>query len=305
MDDTLRDPLATFAAGADPLALALVSLQPDLLAAIQARLTHHGLLDPPADDYMGPVTTWALVEFIRHAGEDFDNTLTPVIAKRLLSHEPILPLAPGPDFAGRIVRAMQSRGDWICRHPDAFTIAYVEHTEPDGQPSPARPNAFDDTRLLLRIAPDGRPLVVGAWHATTRSGSAAIDDPVDERGPPILDPGQYKAWIMGRTAIGTKLEQDALVQCVPLPVTRDADKDYSRQGDPAERGLFVIDQHGAFDPHRDDIGDTSAGCLVVQSQSGQTDFLASLRTDPRYRVNHAYRFMTALLTPGDLPQTAP
>lgn len=105
---------------------------------------------------------------------------------------------------------------------------------------------------------------------------------------------------MGRTAIGTKLEQDALVQCVPLPVSRDADKDYNRYGDPADHGLFIIDQHGAFDPPRDVVGDTSAGCLVVQSQTAQIDFLATLRTDPRYRVDHAYRFMTALLTPEDL-----
>ena len=296
------DTLPALAAGSDPLVLALLSLQPGLLAEVQDRLTHHGLLDPPSDGYMGPVSTWALVEFIRAAGETFDNTLTPIIARRLLDETPILPLEPGLDLAGTLVRAMQGRSHWLCRHPDALTIVYVEHTEPDGTPSPARRNAFDDSRFLLRIQSGGRPTVAGAWHATTRSGSDAIDEPVDERGPPILDPGQYKAWVMGRTAIGTKLEQDALVQCVDLPVTRDADKDYTRHGDPAESGLFVIDQHGAFDPPRDAVGDTSAGCLVVQSQAGQADFLTLLRTDPRYRVNHAYRFMTSLLTPEDLPQ---
>ncbi|MDT7950288.1 MAG: hypothetical protein RQ966_02180 [Acetobacteraceae bacterium] len=294
-------PLAAFAAGTDGLPLALLSLQPGLLSAVQDRLAHHGLLDPPADRFLGPVTTWAISQFARATGEPSGPGLfTPVLARRLLEPDPVLPLdCSFPDFASRVVRAMQGRGDWLCRHPDALTIAYVEHTEPDGTPSRAREDAFDDVRLLLRIRPAGRPAIVGCWEATTRSGRDATDDPVDEQGPPILDPGQYKARVMGRTAIGTKLEQDALVQCLPLPVIRDADKDSTRHGDPADHGFFVIDQHGSFDAPRDEVGGTSAGCLVGKSQAGHVAFIGALRTDPRFRANNAYRFMTSLLTPRD------
>lgn len=297
--DRSADTLSDFAAAGEDRELALLSLQPDLLAAVQDRLTHHGLLDPPPDRFLGPDTTWALAEFARTMAAPFKGALSAAMAGRLLDPAPILPLQPGTDLPGRIVSTMLARGDWICRHPDAFTIAYVEHTEPDGAASPARHDAFDDARFLLRLDRAGRPVLVGAWHATTRSGRDALVSPADDQGPPILQPGQYKAWVMGRTAIGTELEQDALVQAVELPVIRDADTDGNRHGDPAQRGLFVIDQHGGLDAPRDAVGGTGAGCLVGRSQAGHDAFLQALRTDSRYRANNAYRFMTSLLTPQE------
>ena len=299
MDRQAAETLPDFASAGEDRELALLSLQPALLAAVQDRLTHHGLLDPPPDRFLGPDTTWALVQFARVVGAPFRGALTPAMAHRLLDPDPVLPLQPGDDLPGRLIATMLAHGHWVCRHPDAFTITYVEHTEPDGTASRARPDAFDDARFLLRLDRDGRPALVGAWHATTRSGRDALVSPTDVDGPPILQPGQYKAWVMGRTAIGTELEQDALIQSVELPVIRDADVDGNRHGDPGQRGLFVIDQHGGLDAPRDAVGGTGAGCLVGRSQADHDAFLASLRTDPRYRANNAYRFMAALLTPQD------
>ena len=122
----------------------------------------------------------------------------------------------------------------------------------------------------------------------------------DEQGPPRLQPGQYAAWVTGRTAIGTEQEQDALIQMIRLPVTRDVTSDHRREGDPEQVGLFVIDQHGAQDPADGKVGGSSAGCLVGRDQAGHNAFMAALRTDSRWLACNAYRFMTSVLTRAEL-----
>jgi hypothetical protein len=41
--------------GEAPLPVALLVLDEGLVRAVQDRLAHHGLLDPPADGFLGPV----------------------------------------------------------------------------------------------------------------------------------------------------------------------------------------------------------------------------------------------------------
>ena len=265
---------------------------------MQDQLARLGLLDLPADGVLGPVTQWALLELCRAHGLQYGSVLTPDLADALLAPEPPLPLEPGSDLAGRIVAAMLHRGDWVCRHPDCFTIAYVEGTAPDGSPTAPHPDAFNDARFLLRVSGAGRPEIVGAWEATTAPGRPAVEHPAEPAGAPRLLPGQHKAWVMGRTGVGTDLEQDALVQVTPLPVTRDEDRDFRRNHDKGQRGLFIMDQHGGLDAPRGGIGGIGAGCLVGRAQDGHRSFIAALRTDPRWRVNHAYRFMTSVLERG-------
>ncbi len=286
--------------GEAPLPVALLVLDEGLVRAVQDRLAHHGLLDPPADGFLGPVGQWALDAFCRARGLPFDGALTREAAAALLEAAPALPLRPGPDLAGRVAAAMLRRGDWLCRHPDCVTIAYVEGMGPDGRPTPRRPDAFDDARLLLRVLPDGRPELAGAGEATAAPGRPAVEGPAEPAGAQRLARGQHKAWVMGRTAIGTELEQEALVQVAPLPVTRDANRDFRRAGDAAQRGLFVLDQHGARDAPRDRVGGAGAGCLVGREQDGHRAFMALLRGDARWRASHAYRFMTSLLGAEEL-----
>lgn len=297
----MPDPLAAFARSPGPdLPVALLILDPGLVRAVQTRLTHHGLLDPGADGYLGPVTQWALAEFCRSQSLPFSGTLTPSLATALLT--PADPLPTGSGLASRLAQALLHRGQYLPRHPGCLSIVYAEATAPSGTPTPARPDAFDDARFLLRMTRAG-PELAGAWDATTAPGRPAVE--ATAGGAPRLAPGQYKAWIMGRTAIGTEFEQDALIQAAPLPVTRDANRDFRRDGDPAQTGLFIIDQHGGRDAAPDQIGPAGAGCLLGRSQPGHTAFLALLRQDPRFQASNAYRFMTTLLEPGALSHTAP
>src|SRR5436190_6451881 len=50
---------------------------------IQARLIALGLLDPPADGVLGPVSRWALGEACRAAGAVFDGEVTPAVCDAL------------------------------------------------------------------------------------------------------------------------------------------------------------------------------------------------------------------------------
>lgn len=287
--------LEAFAEGREELEAARLAHRPGLVAEMQARLAHHGLLDPPADGLLGPGTQWALGAFGRAAGLGFEGALTPPAAAALLREGPVLPLRPDGSLAGRIAAALLRRGDWLCRDPGCSTIVYVEGMDEAGRAVPRRPDSFDDLRLLLRIAAGGQPEILGAWAATTASGRPAVEGPAEPEGAPRLALGQHRAWVMGRTAIGTALEQEALVQLLPLPVTRDADHDFRRQGDPRERGLYLIDQHGGRDAPAAEVGGIGAGCLVGRSQEGHGRFMALLREDPRWQANAAHLFTTSLL----------
>lgn len=52
------------------ISLPLLVEDGELVREIQARLTVAGLLDPPADGFLGPVTSWALATYLRAVGED-------------------------------------------------------------------------------------------------------------------------------------------------------------------------------------------------------------------------------------------
>lgn len=284
----------------EKLPVALLVRDADLVAEIQERLAHHGLLDPPGDGVLGPATQWALSEFGRAAGTPFEGALHPATAGVLVRDEPVLPVTPGPDLAGRVAAALLRRGDWLCRHPACVNIIYVEGMDETGHAIPRRPDAFDDLRLLLRIVPGGRPEIAGRWQATTAPGRLAVEGPIEPEGAPALLRGQHRGWTIGRTAIGTDLEQEALVQALPLPVTRDANRDFRRAGDPQERGLYILDQHGARDAPRDAVGGIGAGCLLGRVQDGHAAFMAMLRADPRWRADAAHRFSTSILGAEEL-----
>lgn len=292
--------LRALAQASGPLEVARLVRRPGLVAEMQARLAHHGLLDPPADGVLDPVSQWALGAFCRAAGLPFDGALAPAVAAALLQAEPVLPLRPDRSLGGRVAAALVARGHWLSRHPDCVNIVYVEGMDEQGRAVPRRPDAFDDLRLLLRIRAGGGPEILGAWGATTAAGRPAVETPAEPEGPPRLATGQHRAWVMGRTAIGTEIEQEALGQARPLPVTRDANGDFRREGDPSDRGIFLIDQHGGHDAPRAEVGGIGAGCLVGRSQAGHRGFIARLREDPRWRANAAHVFTTSILRAGDV-----
>ena len=263
--------------------------------AIQNVLIRCGYLDPPADGGFGPVSKWALRRFAERAGLDAGNGLSAKLSAALGAAEP-LPLDPGDDFAGRIVKAMQHNNYWIARHPDCANIVYVEGIDPDGTPNDNRNNVFNDVRVVFRVRDDGVPVILDMWEATTEPSRKFTVRPVNPGGAFHIKFGQYKAWIRG-----WHHAHEALVQVGEIEGYRDPHKTFKRDFKYPVRGAgFGVNQHWGYDLPHDDMGNSSAGCLVGRTTQGHRRFMSLVLADARYRANPAYRFMTAIVPAGDL-----
>jgi GH24 family phage-related lysozyme (muramidase) len=300
-----------FADESDPSALADFSYQSipiaqlggdrDLVISIQKRLTELGYLDPPADGKFGPASSWALSQFCYANGLALGNGFTAEIANALAKPNSLLPeisaVAGDGAWINRVLSYMQAKGYWICRHPECFNIVYVEGMNPDGTLNDDRPNVFNDLRIVFSIGADGVP-IFHRWEGTTEPGIFWTQNPMDPKGAARIAFGQYKSWIVGTHHAGSASAHEALVQTDDITVYRDFNRDYQRTGDKTYTGVFAINQHWGYDAPKNDLGRTSAGCLVGRSKDGHREFMALVKSDPRYRANAGYRFMTAVL-PGE------
>jgi len=287
-----------------PISLSVIGGDRVLATQVQQQLTKAGLLEPPADGKFGPVSHWAIGEFLRKAGTSDKRQLDQEAARALLgaSVEAIYPLNFPDTLAGRISSAMRNKGWWITRHPECINIVYVEGLNPDGTPNEDAPNIFNDLRLLLRVNRSGNPEVVGCWEATSEPGTYYTKiKKEDPRGAARIAFGQYKSWSVGMHPRNKpEVAHEALVQVGDITVHRDLNEDFKREGDAAFTGLFGINQHWGYDMPRNNIGNASAGCLVGRTKSGHREFMALIQADPRYIANRGFRFMTAVMPASDL-----
>lgn len=292
--------LQALADGAKPMPLALIGGDKALSREIQGRLADIGLLDPPIDGNFGPVSQWAIGQFMRRSGTPAKTRLDAESAGALLDSTAVLfPLNITDTLAGRIAAAMQAAGHWINRHPDCLNIVYVEGMDPDGSPNTDAPNEFNDLRLLLRVNRAGHAEIVAGWEATSEPGRFhTVIKKLDPRGAARIAFGQLKAWSVGVHNLGKPSAHEALMQTLPIKVHRDLNEDFERTGDKVFEGLFGINQHAGFDLPRSDIGSASAGCLVGRTRKGHREFMQSCKADPRFVASRAYRFMTTVI-PAD------
>lgn len=242
----------------------------------QRRLMLAGLLDPPADGIVGPLTRWAMLQ------------PTPV------------PLVLGDGVASALIRPMLKYGYFVARAQGCFNIVYAEGVSlvngrlvANGNP----PNRFNDLRALVQIDAKGYPQLVGSWEGTTEPSKFWTHSRMNPAGAARVKFGQYKAW-----TYGDYHGVPALRQAGPIAVYRDDNEDFRRDGDVLDTGDFGIHHHGGYDYSVDDLGRSSAGCLVGRTMSGHAEFMRILRSDSRYKISPTYKFMTAIL---DAPDVAP
>jgi len=293
--------LSDILAGASPVALALIGADKALTREVQERLATFGLLDPPSDGSFGPVSLWALGQFLRKIGAAKTTVVDKDMAGALLDENAntLFPLNVPDSLAGHVVHAMQKGKYWICHHPDCINIVYVEGLDPDGTPNIDVPNEFNDLRLVLRINRAGNPEIIESWEATTEPGKHyTLLEKLDPLGAARIAFGQFKSWSVGTHNCGRPSAHEALVQTAPIRVYRDLNEDFEREGDAVFVGLFGVNQHWGFDLPKSDVGRASAGCLVGRTKAGHRAFLAICKADPRYAANHSYRFSTTVL-PAD------
>jgi hypothetical protein len=271
---------------------------PKLVGEAQQVLARLGYLDPPADGKWGPVSNWSLNEFCEKNGLSLSEGFTRDISKALLNPAKVLPdVKARGDWFDKVIAYMNREGYWICRHPSATNIVYLEGVDEDGTVNDDLPNVFNDLRVVFTIDESGRPEIQG-WHGTTEPGTFWTMNPMNPGGAARIAFGQYKSWVVGTHMAGKKSAHEALVQVNEVTVHRDLNKDFKRTNDKTDTGLFGVNQHWGYDAQKDDLGSTSAGCLVGRTKAGHREFMAKLKADPRFAASPAYRFMAAIL-PGD------
>jgi len=296
-----RMTLEQIANGHGEISLVLIGGDDELVEELQLRLSAIGLLDPPADGVFGPVSLWALNEFLRSTGQEGKDRLDRESARLLLSEHAgnVFPLLDSPGtLAGTVCGAIQRAGHWLSHHPDCINIVYVEGTNIDGTPNENLPNEFNDVRLVVRVAESGKPEILGAWEATTEPGRHHTSvEKLHPLGAARIALGQYKSW-----SIGNHHDHLALVQTAKLRIFRDLNEDFERSGDQVFEGLFGINQHWGYDLPKRDIGRASAGCLVGRAREEHQCFMRMCESDPRYNVSHTYRFLTCVLSGTDMTE---
>lgn len=271
----------------------------ELAIAVQQALAELGFLDPPADGKFGPVSRWAIEEFCRLNGLPLAQGFTAQIARALLDPPIRLPaVARSGGWFDKLLGYMAARNYWICRHPACKNIVYVEGMNPDGTLNDDAPNVFNDLRLVFSVGTGGVPDIV-SWEATTEPGRHyTLVELLNPGGAARIAFDQYKAWVVGTHAPSPNSAHEALVQAEAVTVHRDLNKDFKRPGDAIDTGHFGINQHWGYDAARGNVGNTSAGCLVGRTTNGHREFMALVKSDPRYLASQGYRFMTAII-PGD------
>jgi hypothetical protein len=282
--------------------IAINNFDSELAKDIQNRLCILGCLDPPADGVFGPVSKLTLREFARKVDIDFDDFVDAELAQALLDHtaDTLFPLTLGDDFASRIIKYMQLKNFWFARMKGMLTIVYVEGADEDGTPNADRTNEFNDRRMVLAIEGE-RPKILHNVLATTEPGRFFTMNPTNPRGAARIAFGQFKAWNVGIHKAGRPSAHEALVQVAELPVHRDSNKDGKRNDGAVDTGLFGINQHKGFNAAVDNIGQSSAGCLVSRLNDDHKVFMTLVKTDPRFRdASHGYRFMSTIIAGDDL-----
>src|SRR5262249_29880962 len=206
------------------------------------------------------------------------------------------PFTLGTDLASRIVKAILRNGHAVDANPGHCNIVYIEGLNPDGTPNDNKPNRFNDLRLVIRF--DGKvPKIVGKWEATTEPSRRWTERPMNPKGAARIKFGQYTAWRVG-VHNGS---HEALVQTGgPITVYRDLNKDFKRDGDKVETGFFGINQHGGYDLPRDDLGNSSAGCLVGRTMAGHRAFMEIVKSDPRYIDDDEFVFTATIMPASDV-----
>ena len=198
------------------------------------------------------------------------------------------------DLAHLVVAAMERKGYQVDRGPGELNIVYVEGMNPDGTPNADEANKWNDLRLVIRFE-GGVPKIVGEWAATTEPGRYWTENPMSPLGAARIEFGQYKSWQVGMH----RNNHEALVQTGgEVTVCRDLNKDGQRTGDKRQTGEFGINQHWGYD--LPEVEKASAGCLVGQSKDGHRQFMALVKSDPRYQANRKYVFAAAILPESEV-----
>ncbi len=206
--------------------------------------------------------------------------------------------------ASDILAYMRAKGYEVLTSPGHFNIVYVEGMNPDGTLNSDKLDGWNDLRLVIDHTADGEPFLKINHIATTEPGAAATFSPEAAKrgGVARIAFGQYTAWRLGyhKQAQNGK-HHPALVQCRPVAVHRDKNRDGKRTGDKVHVGMFGINQHSTRPGMAGDlVGKFSEGCLVGRMWTEHVEqFIPLLKTDPRFVADPDFVFTSTVIAGDD------
>ncbi|MPZ36305.1 MAG: peptidoglycan-binding protein [Rhodospirillales bacterium] len=205
--------------------------------------------------------------------------------------------------AERMIRAAERCGAKIARGEGEVNIIYVEGADFEDDPDSETffkangnaPNKWNDVRAVVMFD-GGTPYIHSWWQATTEPGTRYTVQPINASGAARIKLGYQECW-----QVGTHRGYEALAQWGnAVVVKRDKNKDYKRDGDAEGTGWYGINQHHGWDAPENNIGANSAGCLVGRTIEGHREFMALVKTDPRYIANKKHVFGTTVIEAAEL-----
>lgn len=209
-------------------------------------------------------------------------------------------------LAEKIVAYMGIKGYEVDTDPGHVNIVYLEGANPDATLNSDAADGWNDLSLIITFDAEKIPKIAFSAVCTTEPGKAATFDSAARRlgGVARIALGQYTAWRVGFHKQSRLLDtHPALVQCAPVPVHRDSNRDGLRIGDPVGYA-HGINQHGTAPSYRGgSVGRWSAGCLVRQWWADHLRFMEIVRSDPRYQSNARHVFSTTIIAGDDFFRT--
>jgi hypothetical protein len=163
-----------------------------------------------------------------------------------------------------------------------------------------RANTFNDFFVIVYLDDQLRPQVF-IEMATTDPGLYYLHHPMRVNGTAILKPGQYPScWTLGLH----KGQYKALVQCGPMTVYRDNDRDSNLDVIPGteETGLFDIQYHHAGNEFSWLVDRWSAGCQVAARVDDYDKSMGIINQQISH--GHGRKFTYTLLVEKDFAEVA-
>lgn len=155
---------------------------------------------------------------------------------------------------------------------------------------PYRPNTFND--LLYVIYFHKNSWVEMSFPITTLPGNYYLSNLLNSKGTAILKEGHYK----DAYKIGLHKGENALIQCAPVTVYRDKNRDENFDLIEPESGMFGINIHRAGKLSHF-VNSWSAGCQVFKVEE-DFNFVFALCRDSASRFGN--RFSYTLIEEGNV-----
>lgn len=206
------------------------------------------------------------------------------------------------DPAGKLIQYMTHKNYQIDREPGQLNIIYIEGINPDFSLNKDALDGWNDLSIILNFDAAGLPSILFSAVCTTEPGKAATFDSEARRlgGVARIAFGQHHAWRVGFHRRAKLLDtHPALVQCAPIQVHRDSNRDGKRTGDPMGFA-YGLNQHGTAPNYKGGaIGTWSRGCLVRRWWNDHLKFMDLIKTDTRYIQSQRFIFSSTIIAGDD------